>query len=56
MDNLSSAARRQPLPNGLGEIQGCDDLRRARDVVPGERWAFVEHQTMAKVVAAERQP
>jgi hypothetical protein len=28
----------------------------ARDVAPGERWAFVEHRTMAEVAAAERQP
>jgi hypothetical protein len=24
-----------------------------RDVAPGERWAFVEHRTMADVIAAE---
>jgi hypothetical protein len=28
--------------------------RGARDVAPGERWAFVEHRTMAEVIAAER--
>ena len=28
----------------------------ARDVAPGERWAFVEHRSMAEVAAAERQP
>ena len=28
----------------------------ARDVAPGERWAFVEHRTMAEVITAERQP
>ena len=25
----------------------------ARDVAPGERWAFVEHRSMAEVIAAE---
>lgn len=28
----------------------------ARDVAPGERWAFVEHRSMAEVIAAERLP
>ncbi len=56
MDDLSVAARRQPLPNGLGEIDGCGDPRRARDVASGEGWAFDEHRTMAEVIAAERQP
>ena len=28
----------------------------ARDIAPGERWAFVEHRTMAEVFAAERLP
>ena len=28
----------------------------ARDVAPGERWGFVEHRSMAEVIAAERQP
>ena len=32
-----------------------DVPRSARDVAPGERWAFVEHRTMAEVIAAERQ-
>jgi hypothetical protein len=27
--------------------------RGARGVAPGERWAFVEHRTMAEVIAAE---
>jgi hypothetical protein len=27
--------------------------RGARDVAPGERWAFVEHRSMAEVIAAE---
>ena len=26
----------------------------AYDVLPGECWAFVEHRTMAEVIAAER--
>ena len=28
----------------------------ARDVAPWERWAFVEHRSMAEVIAAERRP
>ena len=28
----------------------------APDVAPGEHWAFVEHRTMAEIIAAERQP
>ncbi len=28
----------------------------ARDIAPGERWAFVEHRSMAQVIAAERLP
>jgi hypothetical protein len=30
--------------------------RPARDVAPGERWAFVDHRSMAEVIAAERLP
>jgi len=28
----------------------------ARDVALGERWAFIEHRTMAEVAATERWP
>jgi hypothetical protein len=28
----------------------------ARDIAPGECWAFVEHRTLAEVIAAERRP
>jgi len=28
----------------------------ARDVAPGEAWAFARHRTMAEVIAAERRP
>jgi hypothetical protein len=28
-------------------------VRTARDVAPGECWAFAEHRTMAAVIAAE---
>jgi len=55
MDDLSGAAGRQLSANGLREIDGSRDPRPARDVAPGERWAFVEHRTMAEVIAAERQ-
>ena len=38
-------------------VANDNDVRRAaRDVAPGERWAFVEHRTMAEVIAAERLP
>jgi hypothetical protein len=49
MDDLSSAAR-QLLPNELEENDGGP----ARDIAPGERWAFVEHRSMAEVIAEER--
>jgi hypothetical protein len=53
MDDLSAAASRQPqYDSELGETYG----RPARDIAPGERWAFVEHRTMAEVIAAERLP
>ena len=50
MDDLSIAARAWQLPaNELVD----EDGRPARDVPPGEPWAFVEHRTMAEVIAAE---
>jgi hypothetical protein len=56
MDDLLIAARRQLLPNGLGELEGCGDPRCARDIAVGEPWVFAEHRTMAEVITAERQP
>jgi hypothetical protein len=56
MDDLFVAARRQPFSNELGKINGRGDPRPARDVAPGECWAFDEHRTMAEVIAAERLP
>ena len=50
--DLSEAAREQQQDNGLGEKDGGP----ARDGAPGESWAFVEHRTMAEVIAAERLP
>jgi len=44
------------------ERQGCNHrfvandngaVRTARDVAPGECWAFTDHRTMAAVIAAE---
>lgn len=52
MDDLFAAAERRPIPNGLKEKDG----KPARDAAPGEPWVFVEHRTMAEVIAAERQP
>jgi hypothetical protein len=53
MDDLSSAAKRELSANGIREIDGSRDPRAARDVASGEHWAFVEHRTMAEVIAAE---
>jgi hypothetical protein len=53
MDDLSIAAAARQLPaNGLGNKDG----KPARDVPPGEPWVFVEHRTMAEVIATERRP
>ena len=52
MHDLSAAELPQRHDNDLGEKYG----RPARDVAPGERWVFVEHQSMAEVIAAERLP
>jgi hypothetical protein len=49
MDDLSAARPRQHQPNQLEEDEG----RPARDVAPGECWAFLEHRTMAEVIVAE---
>jgi hypothetical protein len=51
MDDCSAALPRQHQPNNIR-----DEGRPARDVAPGERWAFVEHRTMAEVIAAEQRP
>jgi hypothetical protein len=51
MDDLFAAERRQHQPNEL-ENEG----RPARDVAPEACWAFVEHRSMAEVIAAERRP
>jgi hypothetical protein len=48
--------------HGLDHRFGANDNDRdrvspvARDIAPGECWAFVEHRTMAEVIAAERLP
>jgi len=52
MDDIWVAARRQLAPNGLGEKYG----QPAREIAPGECWAFVEHRCMAEVIAVERRP
>ncbi len=51
MDDLSAALQRRHQPNELE-----DEGRPARDVAPGECRAFVDHRTMAEVIAAERRP
>jgi hypothetical protein len=33
-----------------------DAAHAARDVAPGERWAFAQHRSMAEAIAAERRP
>jgi hypothetical protein len=52
MVDLSAAVPRQHHDNERGKT----DARPARDVAPGERWAFVDHRSMAEVIAAERLP
>jgi hypothetical protein len=52
MDDLPAARQRQHDQDELSEKIG----RPARDVARGECWAFVEHRTLAEVVAAERRP
>lgn len=52
MNDLTVAQYAQHQLNELAENEG----RPARDVVPGERWVFLEHRTMAEVIAAERRP
>jgi hypothetical protein len=52
MEDFGAAERRQHAQHELSENIG----RPARDVAPGECWAFVEHRTMAEVIAAERLP
>jgi hypothetical protein len=48
MDDFSAALSRQHHPNELKDEGGP-----ARDVAPGACWAFVEHRSMAEVIAAE---
>jgi len=43
MRDPSAAEHGQRQPNGLDETDG----RPARNVAAGERWAFVEHRTLA---------
>lgn len=52
MDDLSAAELRQRQFNELRE----NGKKPARDVPPGELWAFVEHRSMAEIIAAEGQP
>jgi hypothetical protein len=49
MGDLAAAEVRQHHDNESAEKY----KRPARDVAPGERWAFVEHRSMAEVIAAE---
>jgi hypothetical protein len=36
-----------------GAWQKVEKATAARDVAPGERWAFRDHRTMAEVIAEE---
>lgn len=49
---------RDRRPGSANSHQILDDARRdpraARDVAPGLPWVFVEHRTLAEVIAAER--
>lgn len=51
MRDLSAADYRQHQSNELGEEYGGP----ARDIAPGERWAFADHRTMAEVIIDEAQ-
>ena len=51
MDALFAAECRQHQTNELE-----DEGPAARKLSRGECWAFVEHRTMAEVIAAERLP
>ena len=51
MDDLFAALPRQ---HQFNELEG--EGRPARDVAPGGCWAFVEHRSMAEVIAAEPRP
>jgi len=56
MDGFLVLLRSSSQGNGLNEIEERSEPRLARDVAPGERWAFLDHRTMAEVIAAERRP
>lgn len=47
---------RHLVPANANQVfdDGGRDPRAARDVNPGEPWVFVEHRTLAEVIAAER--
>jgi hypothetical protein len=49
LDDLRAAVPRQHHNNNTAEK--CQ--RAARDVAPGECWAFRDHRSMAEVIAAE---
>jgi hypothetical protein len=51
MSDLSTAAPRQQQIKHSAHEGG----RPARDVAPGERWAFTEHRSMAEIIAEEGQ-
>jgi hypothetical protein len=51
MSDLSTAAPRQQQNKQLVHEVG----RPARDVAPGEPWAFIEHRSMAEIIAEEGQ-
>lgn len=53
MHDLSVAPYRQVLPNELDEARPREP-HAARDMAPGQCWAFLDHGTMAEVIAEER--
>ncbi len=55
--DTSAAGRIAPAnSNQFFDVEHRRDPRAARAVAPGERWVFVEHRSMAEVIAAERRP
>ena len=57
MEQIFPARQRVPAnTNQLVDNGISRDPRAARDVMPGEKWVFLEHRTLTEIFAAERQP
>jgi len=56
MERVSPTRREAPENSNQVFDDGARDPRAARDVAPGTLWAFVEHRTLAEVMAEEAWP